>query len=178
MAKTQTTHTHSNATLHNDNTSRTLISASAPNHTATSVSPTSISPQTALHNKGRLTPVTPRGPKLTTTNHRRHRFRPHQRYPKQVTHPHTHTFHTQHPYQPQSEPPVASAAPLPPAAPSKQATPSQAHSPQATLLPASVTPALPPESGEQVTPSDGQFFRKQRSYCCTLTRISRQLLNF
>ena len=45
---------------------------------------------------------------------------------------------------------------------------SQAHFPQATLLPASVTPALPPGS---ITPSDAQFFRNQHSYCLHAYKI-------
>ena len=82
-------------------------------------------PQTALHNKGRLTPGLggshPGASKLTTTKHRRHN---------------TPTSFSQ-------ISPAYSAALLP-AAPPEQATSSQVLFPQTALLSASVTPALPP----------------------------------
>ena len=190
----QVHHTHSNTLLHNNKTSRTLTSTSAANHTATSISPTIIFPQTALHTKGRLTPGLggshPGASKLTTTKHRKHprqRFRPHQRYQHQLhqrcSHKQPYCYQQRHPTNHTLTctlsthntttnliqiRPVISTALLLPATPPKQATPSQAHFPQATLPPASVTPALPPDS---IIPSDAQFFRKQHSYCLHAYKI-------
>ena len=154
-------------------------------------------PQTALHNKGRLTPGLggshPGASKLTTTKHRRHRFRPHQRCPNK-SHPHKHkstpntatsisytgTAPTSSPTATSNDTqtippqntlstnntstnntptslsqinPVHSAALLLPATPPKQATSPQAHFPQTTLLPASVTPALLPLLSASVIPA-------------------------
>ena len=101
-------------------------------------------PQTALHNKGRLTPGLggshPGASKLTKTKHRRHRFCPHQRYPNKS-----------HPHKRKSTPNTATSISYTGAASTSRPTatsndtqtitPSQAHFPPTTLPPTTLPPA-------------------------------------
>ena len=91
-------------------------------------------PQTALHNKGRLTPGLggshPGASKLTKTKHRRHRFCPHQRYPNKS-----------HPHKRKSSRAAPTSRPTATSNDTQTITPSQAHFPPTTLPPTTLPPA-------------------------------------
>ena len=102
-------------------------------------------PQAALHNKGRLTPGLsgshPGASKLTTAKHRRHSFRPRQRYPNK-SHPRKHKS------TPNTATSIGCTGTAPTSSPfatsngTQTITPSQTHFPPTTLPPASVRSAL------------------------------------